>query len=96
MEDNLAQAPSLTALCQYFCVGRTYLCRIFRAVTGDSAVDYWIALKIREAKRLIREGNMNVTQIAEALGYSSIHHFSRMFKRVTGLSPTAYKGTIVR
>jgi AraC-like DNA-binding protein len=96
MEDNLEQAPSLTALCQYFCVGRTYLCRIFRAVTGDSAVDYWIALKIREAKRLIREGNMNVTQIAEALGYSSIHHFTRMFKRATGLSPTAYKSTIVR
>ena len=96
MQDNLDQTPSLSTLCECFCIGRTYLCQIFRAVTGDSPIDYWISLKIREAKRLIREGNMNITQIAEALGYSSIHHFSRMFKRVTGLSPTAYKGTIVR
>ena len=96
MQDNLDQTPSLSTLCECFCIGRTYLCQVFRAVTGDSPIDYWISLKIREAKRLIREGNMNITQIAEALGYSSIHHFSRMFKRVTGLSPTAYKGTIVR
>ena len=96
MQDNLDQAPSLSALCECFCIGRTYLCQIFREVTGNSPVDYWISLKIREAKRLIREGNMNITQIADVLGYSSIHHFTRMFKRVTGLSPTAYKNTIVR
>ena len=96
MQDNLDQAPSLSTLCECFSIGRTYLCQIFRAVTGDSPVDYWIGLKIREAKQLIREGNMNITQIADALGYSSIHHFTRRFKRVTGLSPTAYKGTIVR
>lgn len=96
MQDNIAQVPSLSTLCDYFCVGRTYLCQIFREVTGDSPVEYWITLKIREAKRLIREGHMNITQIADALGYSSIHHFTRMFKRVTGLSPTAYKSTIVR
>lgn len=96
MQDNLHQTPSLSTLCEYFCVGRTYLCQIFREVTGNSPVDYWISLKIREAKRLIREGNMNITQIADALGYSSIHHFTRMFKRVTGLSPTAYKSTVIR
>lgn len=95
MQDNLNQTPSLSALCKSFGAGRTYVCKIFREATGTSPVDYWISLKIREAKRLIREGNMNITQIAEALGYSSIHHFTRMFKRATGLSPTAYKRTIV-
>ena len=96
MQDNLDQPPSLSALCRYFSVGRTHLCRIFREVTGSSPIDYWIGLKIREAKRLIREGKLNISQIAEALGYSGIHHFSRMFKRVAGLSPTAYKNTIVQ
>ena len=95
MQENLHQPPSLSTLCQCFSLGRTYLCQIFRDVTGDSPVDHWINLKIREAKRLLREGNMNITQIACALGYSSIHHFTRMFKRFVGMSPTDYKNTIV-
>lgn len=95
MQQNLDQPPSLSALCQSFSLGRTYLCQVFRDVTGNSPVDYWINLKIREAKRLIREGNMNITQIAGVLGYSSIHHFTRMFKRFVGISPTDYKKSIV-
>ena len=51
-------------------------------------------LKMKEAKKLIREGNHNITQISEILGYSSIHHFTRMFKRVTGFSPTMYKTSV--
>lgn len=94
IRDNLDKAPSLTLLCDCFSVSRTYLCRVFKEATGTSPVDYWISLKIKEAKKLIREGNNNVTQISELLGYSDLHHFSRMFKRVTGLSPTAYKNTI--
>lgn len=82
--------------CLHFSISRTYLCRIFKEATGTSPVDYWIGLKIKEAKKLIREGERNMTQISELLGYSSIHHFTRMFKRMTGLSPTAYKNSIIR
>ena len=96
IQDNLDKAPSLTLLCSQFSAGRTYLSRIFKEATGSSPVNYWIQAKIKEAKKLIREENLNVTQISEALGFASIHHFSRMFKRITGLSPTAYKSTIVR
>jgi len=94
IEQNLHEPPSLELLCRHFSISRTYLCRIFKEGTGASPVDFWIALKIREAKKLIREGEYNVTQIAEMLGYSGIHHFSRMFKQITGLSPTAYKTSV--
>lgn len=49
---------------------------------------------MKEAKKLLRESNYNVTQISELLGYASIHHFSRMFKRAYGVSPTAYQSSI--
>lgn len=49
---------------------------------------------MRAAKKLIREDNLTITQISERLGYTSIHHFTRMFKRVTGFSPTAYKTSV--
>ena len=94
MEEHLADTPSLPLLCEHFSLSRTYLCRIFKEGTDKSPVDYWIALKIKEAKKLIREGNHNITQISELLGYTSIHHFTRMFKRVTGLSPTAYRTSV--
>jgi YesN/AraC family two-component response regulator len=47
-------------------------------------------LKIKEAKRLIREGQMNFTEISEFLGFSSIHYFSKLFKKPTGKSPSEY------
>lgn len=94
MKENLTETPSLPLLCEHFSLSRTYLCRIFKEGAGTSPVDYWIELKIKEAKKLIREGNHNITQISELLGYTSIHHFTRMFKRVTGLSPTAYKTSV--
>lgn len=94
IEENLIQTPSLPNICDHFSLSRTYLCRIFREGTGESPIDYWIGLKMKEAKKLIREGNHNITQISDYLGYSSIHHFTRMFKRHTGLSPTAYKTSV--
>lgn len=96
MQDNLDKAPSLGLLCSQFSVGRTYLSRIFKEATGSSPVNFWIHAKMKEAKKLIREENLNVTQISETLGFTSIHHFTRMFKRMTGMSPTAYKNTVIR
>lgn len=61
-----------------------------RENSGGGAIDYFIALKIDSAKELIRQGNMNFTQIAEALGFHSLHYFSRTFKKITTYSPSQY------
>ena len=47
-------------------------------------------MKIELAKRYLRDENHNITQIAEMLGYSGIHYFSRQFKKVTDMTPTEY------
>ena len=54
-----------------------------------------VSQKIKEAKKLIRENNYSVGQISEMLGYSSIHNFSRAFKKAVGMSPSAYGKTII-
>ncbi len=61
---------------------------------GCGPITYFIELKIEEAKRLIRSSPMNITEISEYLGFSSIHYFSKQFKSKTGKSPTAYAKTI--
>ena len=43
---------------------------------------------------MIRDGQLNFTQIAEKLGYTSIHYFSRQFRKVTGMTPTEYSSSV--
>ena len=71
------------------------VCKIFRENKGQSPMEYYMELKMREAKKLIRENNYTISQISDMLGYSSIHNFSRAFKKAVGLSPTAYKKSII-
>ena len=55
-----------------------------------SPIAYFNGLKILEAQRLIAQTPLNNTEIAERLGFSSVHHFSKAFKQKTGIAPTEY------
>jgi len=63
---------------------------LFREKTGGGPINYLIELRIEKAKCLIREGRMDFTEIAETLGFTSLHYFSRLFKKVTGMTPSTY------
>ncbi|MBQ8416310.1 MAG: helix-turn-helix transcriptional regulator [Clostridia bacterium] len=67
---------------------------LFREKAGKGPIAFLIDLKIEEAKRLIKEGSMNFTEVAEALGFESLHYFSRQFKKITGFSPSEYSRTV--
>lgn len=90
MKEQIYSLLSLKNICDHFMIGKTQLCKIFRENTGESPIEYYMELKIREAKKLLREKNHTVSQISDILGYSSIHIFSRAFKKAVGVSPTAY------
>ena len=63
---------------------------------GCEHVDVVEQLAIDRAKELIRGRRMNFTQIADHLGYSSVHYFSRQFKRITDMTPSEYTASIKR
>lgn len=67
---------------------------VFREQTGASVIGYLTDLRMKEAKRLIRENQYNFTQIADIVGYESIYYFSSRFKRITGMTPTEYARTL--
>ena len=64
--------------------------QIINLLNKNGAMDFFSRLKIAYARQLIRENQMNFTQISEFLGYSSIHYFSRQFKKISGMTPTEY------
>lgn len=67
------------------------LSRLFSSIEGKSIERYFILQKIERAKELIVYGDQSLTEIAYELGYSSQQHFSRQFKKETGLSPSHFK-----
>ncbi len=85
---------TIEQICRDNLVGRSQLQRIFTQKTGLGIIEYFFRMKIDTAKQLIRTEQMNFTQISEKLGYTSVHYFSRQFKKVTGMTPSEYSSSI--
>ena len=94
LQNNIYQPLTLDDICRRFSMSKSYICQLFKNETGTSVIDYYINLKITEAKFLIRQGNLNFTQISETLGYTSLHHFTRIFKTKEKMSPSQYQKSI--
>lgn len=69
----------------------TYLSNLFSEVQGISIERYTITLKIERAKELLVYNELNLTEIADKLNYSSVSHLSMQFKKITGFTPTHFK-----
>lgn len=90
MRANLARNLTLETLCHEFSMSKSQLKSLFKAQTGCGIIAYFNHQKIAEAKMLIRDERHNFTEIAEMLGYSSIHYFSAQFKKITDMTPSEY------
>ncbi|MCI8619975.1 MAG: helix-turn-helix transcriptional regulator [Oscillospiraceae bacterium] len=75
-------------------VSPSYLTALFRKNMQISPGECIRRMKLEESRRLIREGSMNFTQIAQLLQYSTVHHFSRQFKEKFGITPSQYAKSI--
>ncbi len=91
LEENVYSSLTLADLCAKFYMGKSKLCKLFSDHLGMSPMEYYGALRIKEAKRLLRCEDLTVGKVADMLGYSSIHNFSRAFKLATGFSPSEYR-----
>lgn len=69
----------------------TYISNLFSEITGSTIQQFIIVHKIERAKELIIYNELNITEIAYKLHYSSVSHFSNQFKKITGLSPVFFK-----
>lgn len=94
LEQNLSQHISLEQICRDNLIGRSQLQKLFHDKTQKGVIEYFSEMKIDAAKQMIRTEHMNFTQISQYLGYSSIHYFSRQFKKVSGMTPSEYASSI--
>ena len=91
---NVRNRLSVPLVAQNTDVSPSYLTALFHKHLQLSPVEYIRRIKLQESKLMIREGNMNFTEISQALQYSTIHHFSRQFKEKFGITPSQYAKSI--
>lgn len=91
---HVRQKLSVPLVARKVDVSPSYLTALFHKHLGISPGEYIRRVKLQESKHLIREGKLNFTEIAAALNYSTVHHFSRQFKEKFGITPTDYAKSI--
>ena len=94
MEEHLGERMTIDRICRDNLVGRSQLQKLFRDTKGCGVIEFFSMMKIDTAKQMIRDNQLNITQIADRRGYSSIHYFSRQFKQITTMTPSEYATSI--
>ena len=94
MEEHLGERMTIDRICRDNLVGRSQLQKLFRDTKGCGVIEFFSMMKIDTAKQMIRDNQLNFTQIADRLGYSSIHYFSRQFEQITTMTPSEYATSI--
>ena len=72
-----------------------YFCKMFKKVTGINFTDYLSRVRIEKAKNLLLNPNLRVSEIAFEVGFQSLTHFNRVFKKILGQSPTEYRAQLL-
>ena len=91
---HIREKLSVRLIAQQVDVSPSYLTVLFQKNLQISPGEYIRRIKLQESKQMIRENNLNFTEIAAALQYSTVHHFSRQFKEKFGITPTEYARSV--
>lgn len=98
MNEYIKRNLNIKDLSNHLNLNSDYLRRVFKKATGKTPLQYHRRLRIKEAKKLIENGELTISQIAYEIGYDNVGYFSRVFKRETGYWPTEFlrRNTVVQ
>lgn len=94
VKNHLSEKLTLADVAAVFNFSPNYLSQLFGKYGDSGFVEYITETRIAAAKEMLEQGDLKVYEIAEKLGYESAFYFSKVFKKVTGLSPREYQQSI--
>jgi len=89
--ENYMKKLSLKQVADEFFITPSHLSRTFKKTTGFGFIEYLNSIRIKEARKLLKETGKSVMEIAELTGFDNQTHFGRVFKQMTGMSPLQYR-----
>ena len=94
IQQNYAEDLSLGQVAKAVNTSVFYFCKMFKKATGINFTDYLSRVRIEKAKNLLLNPNLRISEIAFEVGFQSLTHFNRVFKKVLGLAPTEYRAKL--
>jgi AraC-like DNA-binding protein len=94
IQQNQAEDLSLGQVAKAVNTSTFYFCKLFKRSTGLNFTDYVSRVRIEKAKNLLLNPNLRVSEIAYEVGFQSLTHFNRVFKKIIGQSPTEYRAQV--
>ena len=94
VSNHVREKMTVPTVAQQVDVSPSYLTALFHKHLHISPGEYIRRVKLQESKEMIRENRLNFTEIAAALEYSTVHHYSRQFKEKFGITPSEYAKTV--
>lgn len=90
IKNNISQHYSLSYFAKKYHYNLSYFSQLFKKETGSSFAEYIANVKMDIAKSLMTHHDISLSEIAERVGYKDYYHFSKMFKKITGHTPSSY------
>ncbi len=94
IQSSYREPVTLASIAASCSLSQSECCRLFRRFLHQSPIDYVISWRISVSMSLLSKGGLSMTEIAEQTGFQSSSYFSETFKRLTGMTPSAYKKQI--
>ncbi|WP_169082551.1 helix-turn-helix domain-containing protein [Paenibacillus sp. PL91] len=94
IDEHLSEDLSLVRLAEIHYFNPSYLSRFFKQERGINLSEYIDTCRARRAKKLLRDNDLKVREVAVSVGYEAAHSFTRFFKKVTGMTPQEYRDSL--
>ena len=91
IEENYMYDISMQELARRMNYSEPYFCKLFKQYLDQNFTAYLTEYRIAEAKKLLEQPTFNIKDVGKAVGYSDSNYFTKVFKRITGQSPTEYR-----
>lgn len=91
IRENYMYDISMQELARMMNYSEPYFCKLFKQCFGQNFISYLTDYRVEEAKRRLKEPTANIKEIGRAVGYGNSNYFTKVFRRVTGISPTEYR-----
>ena len=95
LENNIDKRLSFSDIQKKFNISASVIKRLFRDNMNCGIMEHFSRLKVDAAKQMIRENEYNFTEISEKLGFNTPQYFTAVFRRVSGMSPSEYKRSVI-